>query len=696
MLLGTGGFLRCASVAGMQNAEQITEAADNAYLANLFEGLTAEQVRLRVSEWAREHRYLPAELTVKPGNYDPDYTPYLVEIMDRLSANDPTRKLVVMKGAQICFTTGVLENFIGYTIAHDPSGFLYISADAELTKIGMELKVDRMLHFSGLKGLLGAADGSSKRSGDTAMLKEFPGGFLMAAGAKSPGKLRSTAVRKGALDEVDGMPLLIGGVGSEEGSPIDLFEKRTDTYRASRKILYGSTPLVTQTSVINPLFLLGDQRHYYVPCRRCGEPQILEWHGVREDKTSYGFVFEVDKRGVLIEDSVAYQCLHCRELFHNYDKSWFLPRGEWRPHAETQEPGLVSYHIPAFLSPVGMYDWNGIVHKWVKAWDVKNDRPRDIAKLRTFYNLERGLPWEERGESPKFERVQQHRRAIYLQGQVPNEASIRETGAPVILLTCAVDVHGDRLDVEVVGWCTDRQTYSIEWLHYGGDIDDLGPEGPWQELRELLESQTWTADDGREYKIESTLIDCGHKADTVHQFCTEYSSGVFPIMGRELPIKGAQFREFSDFESKFGNRGYNITATIYKDRLAAWLKFDWDSQDELQPRGYPNYPNDYGDDFFRQYEAEEKVEILERLTNRRLGFQWRQKGQRPNHAWDCRVYNMAAFDLIVLDVCTNELGEEKINYEAFFKYATPVKNRVKEWIPTRFSWIPGEQKTPKG
>lgn len=680
----------------MQTTEQITEAADAAYLAEQFESLADEQVRLLVSEWARKSRYLPAELTTKPGNYDPDYTPYLIEIMDSLSANHPARKVVVMKGAQIGFTAGVLENFIGYTIAHDPSGFLYVSADAELTKLGMELKIDRMLHFSGLKHLLGAADGTSKRSGDTAMLKEFPGGFLMAAGAKNPGKLRSTAARKGALDEVDGMPRLIGGVGSEEGSPVDLFEKRTDTYEHSRKILYGSTPLVAQTSMIYPLFLSGDQRHYYVPCPRCGEFQVLEWHGLREDKTSFGIVFDFSKTGRLIEESVAYECRHCCEWFHNYDKATMLGRGEWRPHAETQEPGLVSYHVPALLSPVGMYSWTGIVQKWLKAWDIKNDRPRDIDKLRAFYNLERGLPWEERGESPKFERVQQHRRAVYVSGTVPNKFAEKETGAPVILLTCAVDVHGDRLDVEVVGWCMNRQTYSIEWLHFGKNIDDLGPAGPWQQLRGLLEEGKWVADDGREYKIELTLIDCGHKADTVHQFCTEYSGGVFPIMGRELPIKGAQFREFNTFKSKFGNQGYNVTATLYKDRLAAWLKFDWDGSDELQPLGYPNYPSDYGDDFFRQYEAEEKVELLERITRRRLGFQWRQKGQRPNHAWDCRIYNMAAFDLIVLDVCEIELGLEKIDYEAFFNYATPKRNQTKEWKPTRFSWIPGEEKTPLG
>jgi phage terminase large subunit GpA-like protein len=445
--------------------------------------------------------------------------------------------------------------------------------------------------------------------------------------------------------------------------------------------------------MIYPLFMRGDQRYYYVPCRHCNEMQVLTWHALREDKSAYGIIFDFDKAGHLIEDSVAYECQYCRELFHNYDKAWMLPRGEWRPHSTTEEPGLVSFHIDPLVSPVGMYDWTGIVYKWLKAWDIKNDRPRDLDQLRSFYNLERGLPWEERGESPKFERVQQHRRAIYAQGEVPNLFAIRETGAPVILLTCTVDVHGDRLDVEVVGWCCNRQSYSVEWLHFEGDIDNIGPQGPWQHLRTMIEAERWTADDGRVYRIELTLIDCGHKADTVHQFCTEYSSGVYPIMGRELPVKGSLFKEFNEFVSKFGTRGYNVTATIYKDRLAAWLRTDWEA-DQLQPLGYPNYPSDYGDDFFRQYEGEEKVEVVDKLTKVRKGFLWRQRGQRPNHAWDCRVYGMAALDMVVLEVCVNELEIEKIDYEAFAKYATPVKNSAQEWIPTRFSWIPGEQRTP--
>ena len=575
---------------------------------------------------------------------------------------------------------------------------LYLSADRELTQMGMTVKVERMLHHSGLRDALTAPDGASKRSGDTAMLKEFPGGFLLGLGARSAAKVRQMSARNALLDELDGMPRILGGVGQEEGSPTALVEKRTDAYsERGRKLLYLSTPLEMQTSLIYPLFLAGDQRHYHVPCIHCGFMQPIEWHGVTDAGKHYGITFDLDDTGRLVEESVAYVCRNCSALFHNHDKSWFLPRGEWVPHSTSDEKGLVSFHIPAFLSPPGMYHWLRSVYKWLKAWDVQNDRMRDVDALREFYNLERGLPWEVRGDSPKFERVQQHRRVIYSEGEIPNAKAVEETGAPVVLLTCAVDVHGSRLDAEVVGWCRDRQSYSIEWLHLEGDVDDTESDtGPWGQLAELIEERQWVADDGRIYRVIITLIDVGwaEKAAQVYAFCQRYSQGVFPVMGREMPPRGVAVKEFQESKSKLGNLLYNVTATIYKDRLAAWLKTPWDDQSARQPQGYPNYPVDRPDAFFREYESEEKVQLVDPRTRQARGWRWRQRGQRPNHAWDCRVYGMAGLDMLVLDACLHELELPKLDYDLFFNYAVPHMKPTQygdeRWAANPYSYHPEE------
>lgn len=668
------------------------DLSDQSFLDSSIANLTDEQIVKLVSEWAAENRYIPSDLSAKAGDWDNEFTPYLREIMDCLAPSSPARKIWVRKGAQVGATTGLIENFIGYVVSHNPGGMLYVSADAGLTKQAVEMKVDQMLHHSGLLHLLGPPDGSKTRSGNTAELKQFPGGFLLAVGARNPGKLRSTAAKFALLDELDGMPRIAGGIGTEEGSPVQLIEKRTDNYEETRKILGLSTPLKLQTSLINPLFLHGDQRYYHVPCVHCDFYQPLDWHGVTEAGKRYGLTWDVTKSGRLITDSVGYICAECAAIFYNYDKSNFLPRGRWVPHAETQEEGTTSYHLPAFYSPVGMYSWTGIVKKWFNCWDVKKDKLKDIDLFQQFYNLERGLPFEERGESPTAERVRDHRRAGYEDGEIPNVMAMKETGAPVILLTCAVDVHGDRLDVEVVGWCVQRQSYSIEWLHFEGDPDDLSADGPWQELRHLIQDREWVADDQRKYGIIGTLIDVGwgEKADAVYEFCKEYAGGVYPVMGRKSRIAGSAMKEFSQGESATGLLLYNVNSTFYKDRITSWLKQEWTNTQKFQPEGYPNFPSTRGEDFYKEYEGEEKVELRDRITKQRKGFEWRRIGSRPNHAFDCRVYGMCAFDMIALNICHEVLELEMLNHFAFFQEVTPRRNPSGQWVTTYFSSHPEE------
>ena len=632
-------------------------------------GITDELLRYQVSEWAQEKRYLPPELTSKPGAWDNNYTPYLTEIMDCLSDSSPARKIVVRKAAQIGATTGLLENFIGYVIDHNPAGMMYVSADKELTKMGVEVKVDRMLTSCGLSDRIKSADENSRKTGNTSSKKEFPGGFLLAVGAQNPGKLRSMSVKYMLMDELDGFPPKLGN----EGDPVKIAENRTKAFESVRKILYQSTPLVMQTSKINKQYLRGDQRQYHVPCKDCGHKQALVWKGVKEDGSHYGITFDTTDKGVLVEASVGYVCENCGSIWRNYDKAWFLPRGEWRPTADTQERGLVSYHIPGMLSPPGMFSWVGMVYDYLDAWDAVANRVKDIESLKTFYNTALGLPWEERGEAPKYEVIVSHRRAIYSRGEVPNEAALQETGSKIQLLTCAVDVHKYRLDVEILGWCHHGRSYSIDWRHLeckeGTDTDDLdSPGSAWQQLREIIEREVFTADDGRRYQIQLTLVDAGYKTDIVYTFCKEYEHGIYAIMGRDAPVKNAKQREFDDYDNKMGSRSFNINVTLYKDRLAAWLKRDW-YEGEVQPVGYPNYPQDYGDDYFREYEAESKKEKINQKTNQRIGFYWMKVSESaPNHAWDCRVYNMAALDIIVFTTCAATLGIEAIDYAAFWEW----------------------------
>jgi phage terminase large subunit GpA-like protein len=167
--------------------------------------------------------------------------------------------------------------------------------------------------------------------------------------------------------------------------------------------------------------------------------------------------------------------------------------------------------------------------------------------------------------------------------------------------------------------------------------------------------------------VQVTLIDARYKTDIVYQFAAEYEQGVYPILGRDAPARNAKMKEFNEYTSKAGTRAFNLNITLYKDRLAASLKRDWDGG-ELQPMGYPNYPQDYGDDYFRQYESEYKMKKKHPVTNMPMGFYWIQIPNHPNHAWDCRVYNLGGLDLLAYEVCFNELGIDGINYPLFWEW----------------------------
>ena len=641
------------------------EAECKEWATGQFERLTTDLSILKPSEWVELKRYLPLQTTPEPGLYSFDMMPYLREILDCLDPHSPIEQVDVMKGVQVGYTVGVLENAVGYAIDYIKSApVMFLTAESDVAQQRMDMNIAPMIHYSGLDHLIRSVDEkSSRRSGFTRKRVEWEGGgYLLPTGAKNPGKLISVSIQILLEDEVDQYPDTIG----KGLCPCKEAEDRTAAYELSRKILRGSTPLVSQTSKISRAYEKGDKRKYMVPCKHCGVKQELRFSGVnKEDGTAYGLDWRLDDHGHLIEESVVYICKHCQKTMTNDDKAWMYREGgkycEWVSTAKSTNVRRRSYHLPSLYSPVGMTSWAANVQEWLEAWNVETDKPRSMELLQEFYNHVLGLPFEMRGEALKYERVVMHRRVAYFSGEIPNKQAVTETGSPILLLTASVDVHKEHLDVQVMGWCDRGRFYSIEWLKLEGDCEDLQSD-PWDKLRELIETKVYKADDGKLYRVQLTLIDAGYNADIVHRFCGEYSGGVHPIRGMDLPTKSAQVKEFSEFTSKLGTIGYNITVTIYKDRLAAALKRDWDGL-SLQPDWHPNFPQDYPDQFFKELTIETKKEKIDPRTQQRLGFVW---VGRNAHAWDLTVYGSAAHDMIALDICERELGLEYIDRPKFW------------------------------
>lgn len=608
------------------------------YLITSIKSLIDKKTFFKVSEWAANKRYLPPELSKLSGYWNNDVTPYLVEIMDNLSENSFIRDIVFMKAAQIGATTGILENFLGYIIDHSPGPTLFVTADVKMAELSVELKIDRMIESAGLADKIysqgKSKDGYNRKTGSTKTKKEFAGGYILAFGANSPAKLRMFAIKYLLLDELDAYPYSAG----KEGDPVALAETRTDTFESTRKRLYQSTPLIKHTSKIYKLYKKGDQRKWMVPCKDCGHLQELKFFKNKDGKG--GIVFLRDDDGNLIEDSVGYVCVECGSFWTNDDKIHFLKKGYWKPTETSSRPTLRSYHLNALYSPVGMLTWLEVVRKWL-------DAQRDIQKLKAFYNTVLGLPWEERGERPEYRKIMKNR-ISYLKGTVPKEA---------LFLTLAADIHKDRIDLEILGWGLDQVTYSIDWISIEGDT--LSNEGEaWIELRKIIMNGVGG------HKISISLIDSGYLTDQVYRFCAQFGSGVYPLKGMPK-YNFKQSIKLVDVDSYGDLKCVQVAVDFYKNRLAAWLKRERVDESSI-PWGMCFYPADYKDEYFKQYDNEQIFEEVNK-HGEITGYVWRKRNESaPNHAWDCRVYNLAAFDFF-LDLI-REHQEENFTIEQFYEF----------------------------
>jgi phage terminase large subunit GpA-like protein len=653
----------------MQDQVEITQS-DRDWLASQIESLTTEIEVLSPSEWAEEKRYLPAQVTPMPGYYRFDVTPYLREIVDCMGVESPVREVSLMKGVQLAYTTGVLENTIGYAIDHVKSApVMMVTADADLAKMRMESYITPMLQHSELDHLIKSTDeGNARKTGKTDKKIEWAGGgFLIPFGAQNANKLRSFSIKYLLNDEIDAWPDRVG----KDGDPLKLVRDRTAAFEDSRKILDGSTPLIKGTSKIEKRFLAGDQRYYFVHCVKCGEAQTLRWKRTSSNGVVSGITWKVDEEtGNLIPGSVRYVCKNpdCAHEHTNDDKAPLLEGGFWKATAVATSPHHQSYHLSALYSPPGMQTWEACVRKWFEAWDVVRDRPLDLQALQVFYNNVLGEPYEVRGEKVRFESVSAHRRRdVYWYGEIPNTWAVRNTGSPILLLTCSVDVHADALHVAVFGWARDRRAFLIDYLKFEGDTEQKDNPDTWGKLRDLIETKQYTADDGKRYPLALTLIDSGYRTDTVYSFASDYEGAVYPVKGREMPPKGASDREFASLVSPMGTGAWGITVDRYKDRWSASLKHGWDGQ-SLQPEGHFNAPHDATDAQLKELTVEVKRQKIQKTTGKIEGFEWHRPSGSANELWDLLVYGNAALDLIAHSWCVEEREMPSVNWIAFYDY----------------------------
>ncbi len=590
---------------------EATRPAARAVFFGAFARACRPRRRLTVSQWADAHRMLTSKASSEAGAWRTSRTPYLRKIMDCLSPWSPDRRVVFIKPTQVGGTEVGL-NWIGYVVDYDPSSMLVVVPTLEVRKRWVRQRLDPM--FTETPPLAAVFDARRRRdSANAEDMKDFPGGFLIVAGANSPASLASMPIKYVLCDEVDRFPWEAG----KEGDPLGLIEKRTTTF-PRRKMLLVSSPTIQGASRIDDEYKNSDAEAYHVPCPHCGERQVLKWGNL---------VWQKDPHTRTVTHA-AYACQHCGAEIEEHHKTEMLKeeghggRAKWIP----DNPGhpVRGFRINGLYAPLGLGSrWVELANEWLSVQD-------DPAKLKRFVNTVLGEAWEDRSHDIKPN-------ALAERGE---PWKLREIPPGCLVLTCGIDVQGDRLAIQVLGFGPESIYLGIDWFELPGDplvllTQAAAGAGP---LVEYL-ARPFVNRAGREMRIEAVAIDTGgHHTHEVYLFARgRHARRLMAVKGSNTPNKPilvarpqAQDINWRGKVIKGGVMLWMVGTDTAKHALYA--RFTHDTNAEPGSRTI-RWSSELPADYFDQLTAE----VFDPEKNR-----WVKRRGRRNEALDTAVYALAA------------------------------------------------------
>lgn len=535
---------------------------------------------LSISKWAEQYRYV--DRGAFPGKWSNARVPFLTEIMDCVTDPD-VREVVFMKSSQVGGSE-LAVNIIGYYMHIDPTQIVYCAEKEDKAKAWTQEAFDSAVRKTEvLKRLIKTADEDNNQR-----IKRFPGGQLTIVWATSPAELSSRPVQVLIFDECDAYK------PTNEGDAVKLGEARTKTYSGFEKIIKISTPRNADTSEIEKSYLKGDQRQFYVPCPSCDEFQTLKWSFVKWDDGDPDSAYMIcEKCGIVIEDD---------------DKHDMLAAGKWVAGAEFN--GTASFKINQLYSP--FVPWSRMVIDFLEAKKFKST-------LQVWTNTALGESWkpEERIEYADLELHREDYPAAVPQG--------------VLVLTAGVDVQGNRLEAEIVGWGRDHESWSIDYRILDGDPGGLEV---WDELSDFLAGE-FEGETGI-FRVRTVFIDSGFHTSMVARFVNA-NSGRHWFACKGVGEYGKPLLSKYTWAGKYPKyRLFPVGTNAAKDEIFSFLQLT-----EPGP-GFCHFPATpmYDDAYLKQLCSEKKVA---RFRMGREYHIYEKVGPNVrNEALDCRVYATAA------------------------------------------------------
>lgn len=666
----------------------------------LIESFRAEINYMKPSEWAEKHRVLSKGPF--PGNFSFKRAPYTREMVDSIMPDVEARIIAIMKGSQIGFTVSGLVTILGWILAQNPADTLFMTETDEKIRKAMDGPIQDMISSSGLSDLIGKSDSRTRKggsSGDTLKGKVFQGNYnLITHSGQAIRRLSSDSVQYALCDELDRYMQF----DAYAGDPVDLVLQRMKAYQYEYKLFAVSTPELEHTSIIKPLYLKGDRRAYYMPCKHCGEYIKIEFQAKSKEGDKAGIYYKRKGSKSVDKKSVGYVCYKCANFFTESHKHDVLGDDVciWQPTATPIDSIYRSYHISALWATKGFYDWGTVAQKWCEINPVNG--AIDQERLKTFVNQDLGETYEKKAKSVEVKHLAKNTRP-YKINTIPSELSKDDGNGDIILLTCAVDINGIikeddpsqddiRIDYEVKAYSENADDYGVYVPSYSIDHGSFGtferasdkrkrekqganiseeektrvkwtcrngyPNCVWDEFEKQIMNKVYEREDGKKMKIMIYLIDTGHFTIHANQFIAKHKL-CYGVKGAEADkfTNATNKRDIYYTKSAKQSKLYHVEGDKIKDILAEKMVLKWvENVGMIQPFGFMNFPEPEDGkytmkSFFCEYEGEKRKEKTNEL-GKTIGYIWTKKQTTSrNHFWDCNVYNDAGQKIMTEILC---------------------------------------------
>ncbi|MDX9944276.1 MAG: phage terminase large subunit family protein [Azonexus sp.] len=562
--------------------------------AALVRGLRAwgKPTPLTLEAWARTHFYLSAESSYVEQAWTP--WPFQRAILACMS-NDDIYEITLKKSARVGYTKMLLA-FMLYNAQHRRRNqILWQPTDEDRDEFVKTELEPALRDVPAMREVLPSVNSRSKDN--TLQAKKFVGSVLHTKGGKAAKNYRRVSTDVAIWDELSAFDNDI----EKEGDPFTIGAKRVEG-ATFPKCLDGSTPKLKGLCLVDARYTVADERlSYQIPCPHCGELHALSWGGKGE---SHGFKFDQAN-----PDSVAHLCPHCGAMYFQADYLRLAERGVWVNDAGTMHlhadgrfttpdgtridaPRHIAFHVWTAYSPSVL--WSKIVREFIAAHEAM--QTGDDNKMKAFTNTTLGECWEGEIERTDAEELRQRAEPF----------ALRTLPMGCLLLLCAVDTQGNRLEAQVWGYGIGGEMWSIDHRQFFGNPEQ---DEVWQELEEFLFGEIYTHASGTQQRIYATAIDSGgHSANAVYAFAHKHKArrvhAIKGSSGVERSIENGNTKVGFDWRGRREKHGptlWQVGTHLAKDRFASRLEVS-------QPGpGYVHLSQSNTDEWFRQLAAEDRV-----------------------------------------------------------------------------------------